>query len=79
MADVYDALRCKRVYKQALPHEECVRLIAEAAGSQFDPRVVEVFLQIHDRFHQLADQFQNLSSRPQPPIPTTSIAILPEG
>ncbi len=38
VADVYDALRCKRVYKPALPHEECVRLIAEAAGTQFDPR-----------------------------------------
>jgi HD-GYP domain-containing protein (c-di-GMP phosphodiesterase class II) len=65
VADVYDALRCKRVYKQALPHEECVRLIVEAAGSQFDPRVVQVFLQIHERFRQLADQFQNL----EPPFP----------
>ncbi len=58
VADVYDALRCKRVYKEALPHEECIRLIAEAAGTQFDPRVVEVFLENEDRFRQLADQFE---------------------
>jgi response regulator RpfG family c-di-GMP phosphodiesterase len=56
VADVYDALRSKRVYKNALPHEECVRVIAGAAGSQFDPRVVEVFLQIEERIGQLADQ-----------------------
>ena len=65
VANVYDALRCNRVYKQALPHDECVRLLANASGSQFDPRVIEVFLQIHDRFRQLADQFQNLE-QPSP-------------
>lgn len=58
VADVYDALRSKRVYKDALPHEQCVSLIAEASGTQFDPRLVEVFLQIEDRFRQLADQMQ---------------------
>jgi putative two-component system response regulator len=59
VADVYDALRSKRVYKGALPHEQCVALIAEASGTQFDPRLVEVFLQIEDRFRQLADQLQS--------------------
>jgi putative two-component system response regulator len=42
-----------------LPHEQCVELIAEASGTQFDPRVVEVFLQIEDRIRQLAEQYQN--------------------
>ncbi len=58
VADVYDALRSKRVYKEALPHEECVRMIGEAAGTQFDPRVVETFLQIEDRFCRLFDRFK---------------------
>jgi response regulator RpfG family c-di-GMP phosphodiesterase len=57
VADVYDALNSKRAYKEALPHEQCVAAIAEAAGTQFDPRVVEVFLQIEDRFRQRAEQF----------------------
>lgn len=57
LADVYDALSQKRVYKNALPHDECVALIAEAAGTHFDPRVVDVFLQIHNRFLQISEQF----------------------
>jgi HD-GYP domain-containing protein (c-di-GMP phosphodiesterase class II) len=57
LADVYDALSCKRVYKEALPHEQCVAMIAEAAGTHFDPRVVEVFLEIQDRFQQIWRQF----------------------
>jgi HD-GYP domain-containing protein (c-di-GMP phosphodiesterase class II) len=67
VADVYDALRSKRVYKEALPHEECVRLIAGAAGTQFDPRLVEVFLEIEGRFRQLADQLHTSEQ------PSTSI------
>jgi HD-GYP domain-containing protein (c-di-GMP phosphodiesterase class II) len=62
VADVYDALRSKRVYKQALPHEQCVELIAEASGTQFDPRVVEVFLQLEGRIRHLAEQYQDSES-----------------
>jgi HD-GYP domain-containing protein (c-di-GMP phosphodiesterase class II) len=79
VADVYDALRCKRVYKQALPHDECVRLLAGASGSQFDPRVIEVFLQIHDRFRQLADQFQNLEQPPPDARPDEFPCLSAEG
>jgi HD-GYP domain-containing protein (c-di-GMP phosphodiesterase class II) len=57
LADVYDALSCKRVYKEALHHKQCVAMIAEAAGKHFDPRVVDVFLQIQDRFRQIWQQF----------------------
>jgi HD-GYP domain-containing protein (c-di-GMP phosphodiesterase class II) len=71
VADVYDALRSKRVYKDALPHDECVRLIAGAAGTQFDPRLVEVFLQMEDRFRQLADQLQTLE-QPFPSIESSN-------
>jgi HD-GYP domain-containing protein (c-di-GMP phosphodiesterase class II) len=57
LADVYDALSRKRVYKEALPHEQCVAMIADEAGTHFDPRIVEVFLQMQDRFHQISQQF----------------------
>jgi HD-GYP domain-containing protein (c-di-GMP phosphodiesterase class II) len=57
VADVYDALRSKRVYKEAMPHEECIAEIAKAAGTQFDPGVVDALMQIEDRFRQLAEQF----------------------
>ena len=65
LADVYDALSCKRVYKEALPHEQCVAIIAEAAGKHFDPRVVDVFLQIQDRFRQIWQQCHTNTPLPQ--------------
>lgn len=43
VADVYDALISKRVYKAAIPHDEAVEIIHEAAGKHFDPDVVEAF------------------------------------
>jgi len=50
LADVYDALVFKRVYKPALPHEEAKRLIVEDRGRHFDPDVVDAFLSIEDQF-----------------------------
>ncbi len=57
IADVYDALSSQRAYKKAYPHEVCIRLICESTGTQFDPRLIEVFLSI-------ADQFESISSAP---------------
>jgi HD-GYP domain-containing protein (c-di-GMP phosphodiesterase class II) len=57
IADVYDALRSERVYKAPKPHDECVEIIRGEAGRQFDPVLVEVFLQIHCQFQEIADRF----------------------
>ncbi|HYW80346.1 MAG TPA: HD domain-containing phosphohydrolase [Thermoguttaceae bacterium] len=56
IADVYDALATRRTYKDALPHSECVAIIRDGAGTQFDPDLVEVFLQIEDSFRHIAAQ-----------------------
>ena len=45
IADVYDALRSERSYKEAYSKEEARRIIAEQSGTQFDPELVEVFLE----------------------------------
>lgn len=58
IADVYDALSSRRVYKDAMPHEECVQIIRDAAGTQFDPRLVRVFLEIESQFRDIARQFR---------------------
>lgn len=50
VADVYDALISKRVYKQAFPHEMAVAIIREGAGEHFDPAVVEAFLALEKVF-----------------------------
>ena len=57
IADVYDALSSKRIYKEAFPHEACVRAILEGAGSQFDPELVEVFMEIQAEFAAISQRF----------------------
>ena len=46
VADVFDALTSERVYKKAWAVDDAVRYIARAAGTQFDPTVVEAFMKI---------------------------------
>jgi HD-GYP domain-containing protein (c-di-GMP phosphodiesterase class II) len=46
LADVYDALRSERSYKQAWSHEDAAAEIAAGRGTQFDPRLTDVFLQM---------------------------------
>ena len=55
LADVYDALTTKRVYKDAFSHDKALTIIAEGSGSQFDPEVVEAFLTHADEFRRLAE------------------------
>jgi len=54
VADVYDALISKRIYKPPIPHEEAVRIMAEGSGTHFDPDVLEAFLELQDEFRQIA-------------------------
>ena len=56
LADVYDALRSKRYYKSALSHEQCVGIILEGKGQQFDPLVVEAFLNREKEFSDISNQ-----------------------
>lgn len=44
VADAYDTLRVARPYRQAVPHEEACNFLRSRSGSQFDPRIVDVFL-----------------------------------
>jgi HD-GYP domain-containing protein (c-di-GMP phosphodiesterase class II) len=46
IADVYDALVSKRVYKDSVSPDEALAVIAKDAGSHFDPRLAELFLGI---------------------------------
>ncbi len=54
VADVYDALRTRRVYKPACDHATTRDTILEASGTQFDPRVVEAFLAIEAEFEEVS-------------------------
>lgn len=55
LADVYDALRSKRPYKDPFTHEKSCRIILEGKGKHFDPVVVEAFQQVEARFAQILE------------------------
>lgn len=57
IADVYDALCSKRVYKAAMSHEETMKIILEGRATQFDPDVVDAFVSIQDTFRAIAAQY----------------------
>jgi putative two-component system response regulator len=50
MADVYDALTSKRVYKAAFAHDVAKSMIIDESGTHFDPELVEAFLQNEEKF-----------------------------
>lgn len=53
IVDVYDALRSKRVYKDAFSHEKSCQLIKEASGKHFDPLLVEMFIKNQTQFEKV--------------------------
>ena len=57
VADVYDALISRRVYKQGMTHEAAADAIAAKRGIDFDPDIVDAFLSIQDSFREIAHRF----------------------
>lgn len=51
VADVYDALIGRRVYKEPLPHDQALVIMKEGRGKHFDPDILDAFVAYHDRFH----------------------------
>lgn len=54
LADVYDALITKRVYKPAFSHEKSRDIIIEGRASHFDPEIVDAFIAIEEEFITIA-------------------------
>ncbi|MCB1966220.1 MAG: HD domain-containing protein, partial [Candidatus Accumulibacter sp.] len=57
IADVYDALISRRVYKERLSHEQAAQIIVEGRGSHFDPDMVDAFIEIQDEFREIAQRY----------------------
>lgn len=57
LADVFDALGSERCYKPAWPLEKIIDLLKEEKGKQFDPKLIEIFLDNLDDFLAIRDQF----------------------
>lgn len=59
IADVYDALSCKRHYKEAFAPERVRAMMVDGRGSHFDPRLLDAFLQLQDVFLGIAEHYRD--------------------
>jgi response regulator RpfG family c-di-GMP phosphodiesterase len=59
LADVYDALVSKRVYKEAFSFEETNKIIIDGKGKHFDPILVDGFVEIKDLFREIAQKYSD--------------------
>lgn len=57
VADVYDALISRRVYKEGMPHERAVKILLEGRGQHFDPDMLDAFLDIQEEFREIAKRY----------------------
>ena len=77
VADVYDALTSKRVYKEAYSHDRAKSMITEEAGTHFDQAMVEAFLVHEQQFITIREQFAETNDKvmakeePRTPVAVT--------
>ena len=57
IADVFDALVSRRCYKDPWPVDKAVQVIVEGSGTQFDPSMVEAFLEIQDTIVAIRERY----------------------
>lgn len=65
VADVYDALTSRRIYKSAMPHEQAMEYIREHKGKHFDPDVVDAFCEIDREIKEIAMYLADASLNPE--------------
>jgi response regulator RpfG family c-di-GMP phosphodiesterase/signal transduction histidine kinase len=59
VADVYDAIISKRVYKPAIAHEAATGIMVRGRGSHFDPDILDAFVAISEQFREVAERFKD--------------------
>ena len=57
VADVYDALISRRIYKEGMSHEKAVAIMVEGKGLHFDPDVADALVELQDEFRMIAARF----------------------
>ena len=58
VADVYDALSSHRIYRDPMSHKEVCEIIVAGREKQFDPIVVDAFINIKDKFYEVVRQIK---------------------
>lgn len=59
IADVFDAISEKRCYRDAMPMDTCFEIIKEGSGRDFEPLLVEIFLDIRDKVETVHNSVKN--------------------
>ncbi|HWQ09825.1 MAG TPA: two-component system response regulator [Holophaga sp.] len=59
VADVYDALISRRIYKEGISHDAAFQILVEGAGTHFDPDVVQAFTVLSHEFRTIAERFSD--------------------
>ncbi|MGL5277750.1 MAG: HD-GYP domain-containing protein [Cetobacterium sp.] len=57
VADCYDALTTKRVYKNEVSHEEALKILKNESGTSFDPDIISIFEIFENKFKQVLESF----------------------
>ena len=60
LADVFDALISRRIYKPAMSLNEAREVIQIGRGTQFDPAIVDAFLDCHEALSNIAEHFMHI-------------------
>ena len=66
LADVYDALTSKRIYKAAYSHDIAKTMIIAASGSHFDPDIVRAFVRAERQFLEIRSRLSERESATLP-------------
>ena len=65
VADVFDAVSEKRCYREALPMDECFRIIEKGRGTSFEPLIVDVFLESREAVEKVHQNISELTKQQQ--------------
>lgn len=68
VADIYDALISKRVYKPAFSHEKAMKIIREGRGNHFDHDLVDALLKTEHEFRDIAARYSDFEQAAQPQV-----------
>jgi putative two-component system response regulator len=74
VADVYDALICRRIYKDPMSHEGAVKIMLDGRGTHFDADMLDAFMEIQAEFIAIAQRFTDSDADLEKKIPAKYMA-----
>jgi putative two-component system response regulator len=75
VADVYDALVSERPYKRSMTHEQAAKIIIDGRGQHFDPDIIDAFIELQERFQEIAKKFSDSNDISDATYPLDKISL----